>query len=212
MEMLSPEKLAHIKAVLNEMDANTANQSLIQDNKILFTFKDKSYRCRMPNQYEQSLAEDAQHKFKIKLSQEAGNVSRRQLIIDLKNNNNIDIEKLEKEKNELRQKLQDIYLELALVPSDNKNIIEEKRKAKNRIETEFLEISIEIADALAPCIQKKAEVEFYRMLSYVCTDVQFQDEQYEKAWKFYEEYLKDNSGLTYKALECMHSLLLNVRD
>lgn len=208
MEMLSPEKLAQIKAVLTEIDANTANQSLIQDNKILFSFKGKGYRCRMPNQKEQSLAEQAQHKLKIKLANEPGNVTKDQLIKNLKKNVGFDVEEKENQKAKLRQKLQDAYLELALIPSDNKSEIENKRKQKQEIESKFMDVCIELADMLAPCIQEQAKVEYYRTLAYLCTD----SDDESRVWKTYEDFCNDDSGLTYKALEYLQSLLLNVRD
>ena len=212
MEMLSPEKLAQIKAVLKEMDINPANQSLIQENKIIFPLKDKIYRVRMPNQREQTLAEQAQNKLKIKLSQEEGNVTRDTLIKNLKKNIGFDVVEKEKDKEVLSQQLQDVYLELAVVSSKELEKIEEIRKKKEIIESKFMDISIEIIEMLTPCIQEQAKAEYYRFLSYLCTEIQIGDDLFEGVWKDYEEYGKDNSGLTYKALEYLQSLLLSVKE
>jgi len=65
MENLTPDKIAQIKAVLKEMETSASNHSLIQDNKYLFPYKEKIYRVRMPNQNEQTLAEQEQNKVKL---------------------------------------------------------------------------------------------------------------------------------------------------
>jgi len=212
MESLSPEKIAQIKAVLKEMDINPANQSLIQENKIIFPLNDKIYRVRMPNQKEQTLAEQAQNKLKIKLSQEEGNITRDILIKNLKKNIGFDVAEKEIAKDKIRQELQDIYLELAVISSEEIGKIEELRKKKDAIESKFMEISIEIIEMLTPCIQEQAKTEYYRFLSYICTDIKIAEDAFESVWKDYEEYGKDNSGLTYRALEHLQSLLLSIKE
>ena len=209
---LSPEKIAQIKDLLKEMDINPANQSLIQENKIIFPYQNKIYRVHMPNQMEQTLAEEAQNKLKIKLIQEDGTITRKRLIKVLKEKQDIDIVELEKEKEKLRQELQDIYLDLAIVSSDDFDKIEEIREKKNKIEVKFMEITIEVIEMLAPCIEEQVKAGYYKYLAYLCTDTQIQEEAFEKSWKDYDEFGKDGTGLTYKAIENLQSLLLSIKE
>lgn len=212
MEQLKPEKIAQIKELLKDMDINPANQSLIQDNKIIFPFKDKIYRVRMPNQNEQSLAEQAQNKLKIKLIQEDGNITRKQLIKALKEKQNIDIIELEKTKENIRKELQDVYLDLAMVHSDESEKLQELKEKKAKIESNFMDISIEISEMLTPCIEEQVKTEYYKYLAYVCLEKQVEKEKFEPVWKSYEEFGLDTVGLSYKAIENLQSLLLNIKE
>jgi len=212
MNELSPEKITQIKAVLKEMDVDSANQSLIQDNKILFPYKDKIYRVRMPNQTEQTLAEEAQNKVKLRLTQEKGNRSRNQLIRDLKENNGLDVKALEAEKDKIKEELQDVYLELACVTSDFPDKIEELIKKKEEIEVRFMEIIVEVAEVLEPCIQEQAKIEYYRFLSYTCAEVKTGEEVFSPTWSTYDDYKRDSTGLTTIVLNNLQSLLLSIKE
>jgi len=212
MENLTPAKIAQIKAVLKEMDVSSANQSLIQDNKVVFTYKDKIYRVRIPNQNEQTLAEEAQNKVKLRLTQEKGNRSRNQLIRDLKENNGLDVKALEKEKDKIKDELQDTYLELAVVPSDFPEKLEEIVKKKEEIEERFMEIFIELSEVLEPCIQEQAKIEYYRFLAYTCAEVQTAEDEFKSAWEDYDGYKNDATGLSLIVLTNLQSLLLSIKD
>ena len=212
MENLTPAKIAQIKAVLKEMDVSSANQSLIQDNKIVFPYKDKIYRVRMPNQNEQVLAEEAQNKVKLRLTQEKGNRSRNQLIRDLKENNGLDVKTLEKEKEKIKDELQDVYLELAVVPSDFPEKIDEMVQKKEEIEARFMEIFIELSEILEPCIQEQAKIEYYRYLAFTCAEIQKGKDEFRPVWEYYDDYKKDDTGLSLLVLSNLQSLLLSIKD
>ncbi len=211
-QQLSPEKIAEIKQILKEMDVNPSNQSLIQDNKIIFLHIDKIYRCGMPNQKDQTTAEQIQNKLMIKLIQEDDTITRKRLIEVLKEKQNIDIKKLEEDKNKLRSELQDSYLDLAVIPSDNKNKIEELRTKKNNIEEKFMEVTIEIAEMLSPCIEEQVKIQYYKYLAYVCTEKQIKENDFEKIWKDFDQFEEENTGLSYKAIEAIQTLLLNIKE
>ncbi len=209
---LTPEKIAQIKEILKEMDVNPSNQSLIQDNKIIFIHTDKIYRCRMPNQKEQTTAEQIQNKLKIKLIQEDDTITRKRLIQVLKEKQNIDIKELEEQKNKLRNELQDSYLDLAVIPSDDKDKIEKLKGKKNDIETKFMEITIEIAEMLSPCIEEQIKIQYYKYLAYICTETQIKEDKFSKTWKDFDAFEIDSTGLSYKAIEGIQSLLLNIKE
>ena len=212
MEDLTPDKIVQIKAVLKEMEISSSNHSLMQDNKYIFPYKGKIYRVRMPNQNEQVLAEQEQNKVKLRLTQEKGNRSRNQLIRDLKENNGLDIKALEVEKEKFKDELQDVYLELAVVGSDFPDKIEALIKKKEEIEAKFMEIFVELSELLEPCIQEQAKIEYYRFLAYTCAEIKTSEDTFTPAWKDYDEYKEDGSGLTTIVLNNLQSLMLNIKD
>ncbi len=212
MEQLTPEKIAQIKGILKEMDINQTSQSLIQDNKLIFTKDDKIYRCCMPTQIQQTEAENKQNQLKVKLIQSDDTITRKKLIKVLKEKQDIDIIALEKDKEKLRQDLQDIYLDLAIIPSDDTEKIEEIRDKKNKIEENFMEITIEIVELLSICLEEQVKAIYYKYLAYACTEKQIKEESFEKIWANYEEFENDDTGLSYKAIDGIQTLLLNIKE
>lgn len=212
IKTLTPEKIAQMKELLKELDMSPTNHSLIQDNKIIFDYQNKFYTTHMPNQNEQSLAEQEQNKFKIKLIQEDGNITRKRLINVLKEKQDIDILELENKKNKLQKELYDAFLELAIINSDEEERIEEVREKKNTIEEKFMEISIEVIEMLSPCIEEQVKCFYHKYLSYLCTEKQIGEDKTEKIWNSFEEYGKDGTGLTYQAIQNLQSLLLSIKE
>jgi len=212
MDLISPEKMAQIKSVLQEIDTINSDATLIKDNKILFPFNGKTYRVRMPSQNDEYRAEQAQNNLQIRLIQQDGTITKKRLIKLLKEKQDIDIEALEKEKDKIRKELQDVYLELAVVDSEDFARIDSCKLKKQDIENRFMEIVIEITEMLKPCIEEQVHIEYYRYLSFLCSEVCVQDELFEPIWKSYEDYCKDDTGLTHKALQHTHSLLINIKS
>lgn len=209
---LTPEKIEQIKDILKDMDINQANQVLIQDNKLIFTKDNKVYRCCMPSQLQQTEAENKQNQLKVKLIQSDDTITRKRLIKVLKEKQDIDIVQLEKDKEKIQKELQDIYLNLAIVSTDDPDKIEEIRKKKNKKDNEFMEISIEIANMLGSCIEEQVQIIYYRYLAYTCTEKQIKENEFEKVWKDYKEFEKDDTGLSYKSIEAIQTLLLNIQS
>ena len=201
-ESLSPEKIEQIKDILKELDVNQANQALIQDNKLIFTKDEKVYRCCMPTQLQQTEAENKQNQLKVQLIQSDNTITRKRLIQVLKEKQDIDINQLEKDKEKLQKDLQDVYLEMAVVPTDNSDKIEEK----------FMEISIEIVNMIESCIEEQTKIIYYRYLASTCTEKQIKEDKFEKVWDNYIAFENDDTGLSYKAIEAVQTLLLSTRE
>lgn len=217
MEKLSPEQIVRMKNLLKEMDINPTNQSLIQENKIYFAFKGKYYRCRMPNQKEQVDAENEQDRTKITLLQKEGTITRKKLIELLKEKQDIDIEELEKKKDELKDKLHDAYLDLASLTDDEEEKIEKARAKKNEIEEKYMRVFVEIVEHLSPCIEEKSKTAYYKYLGYTCTEKSVLgdrsgEENWEKAWDSFESFENDDTGLPIRAIDSIQTLLVNVRE
>jgi hypothetical protein len=209
---LSPEKIAQIREVLKSMDIDSASPSLIQDNKIIFPYQNKVYRIHMPNQREQSEAENAQNQFKIKLIKEGEIITKKSLIKILKEKQDIDIAELEKKREKISKEYQDIYLDLAVVDSIEIEKIEELRSKKNEVEKRLMEVVIEISEMLTPCLEEQTKIEYHRHLAYSCTEKQIDNDNFEAVWENYEQFRSDGTGLTLLAIEYVYSLLLSVRE
>ncbi len=212
IKLLTPEKLSQIKVLLQSLNTEQSAHSIIQDNKALFSYEEKNYRVRLPNQREQTLAEQIKGKLQIKLVQEEGNIDRKQLIKVLKEKQDIDILELEKTQEKIREELHNVFLELAVIDSIEVKKIEELTNKKQDIEMKFLEITIEISGHLEPCIQEITKAEYIRYLSYLCAEKQVDKDTYEPVWKDYEEYGKDDTGLTYNVIASLNTLLLNIKE
>lgn len=209
---LTPEKIAQIKDLLKDININQSNQSLIQDNKLIFIKDDKIYRCVMPNQIQQTEAEGKQNQLKVKLIQSDDTITRKRLIQVLKEKQDINVIQLEKDKEKLRSDLEDVYLDLAVIPTDNPDKIEEIRDKKNEVERKFMEITIEVMELLSPCIEEQVKTIYYKYLAYSCSEKQIKENEFKSIWANYDEFEKDDTGLSYKSIEAIQTLLLHIKE
>lgn len=212
MEQLTSEKIAQIKILLKEINVNQANQSLIQDNKLIFTKNDKIYRCNMPTQIQQTEAEAKQNQLKVKLIQSDDTITRKRLIQVLKEKQNIDIPELEKDKEKILTELQDNQIDLATTLSDNPEKIKKLKIQQAEIEEQLMTITIEIMTFLSPCIEEQVIASYYKYLAYACTEKQIKENNFERIWAEYSDFEKDNTGLTHHAVNAIETLLLNIKE
>ena len=211
MEKITKERMEELTETLKDAQLNIDGKSLIQNNKFLFSYQNKNYSCRMPNQREQSEADQAQNIYKISLIKQEGTITKKQLIKVLKENQDIDIAELEKNKLKLQDELQTVYLELAVVPSDDTGKINQVTEKKKVVEEKFMQVSIEIVEMLAPCIEEQTKIQYFKYLAYLCTYQKIADkDEYEQTWKSFEEFENDSTGLSYKGVEGIQTLLLSV--
>ena len=71
METKKTKSYAEIAEFVKDIDISVLNHSIIQDNKIIFPYNSKVYRCRMPSQIEETHAEGVKNKLKIQLLERA---------------------------------------------------------------------------------------------------------------------------------------------
>lgn len=206
------EQLAKIKELLTQVEIDSFNQSLIKDNKIIFVLDEHVYRCKMPSQKELALAEDLENRLKVQMYQSQEYVSRSKLIKILKENQGIDIEAMEQKKIEYQDKLKNVYLDIAITHTDEKEKLDELKRAKEKIEEDFTVLIIEMTEALKPCIEERAKKKYYEFLASVCTEKSVGNEEWERVWKSAKEYEDDNSKLAHNGVGYLQTLLLNVRD
>lgn len=213
-EKITPKNtLAQIKDILDSMEIKIDNTSLIQDNKIIYKFNEKLYRCRMPSQRERSEAEDQKNKCQTRLMSEGGYKSRVQLKQILKANDSIDIEALEIEKLKLTNELKQVWLDLAILHDNDKESIEKMKSKAIGIENKHYDLCLEIAHYLSPSLDDRVEKEFVEYLTCKCTEklVPNGTEVWEPVWKDFNEFQDDVTHLPNKAVLILTHLLLNTR-
>ncbi len=211
---MSEEKLERIKQLLLELDSKSFDQAIIQDNKIIFPYKKGLYRCKMPNQKIQSICEDDKNKYQIKLLEEGGYKTKSQLKIILKEKQDIDIDILEKQREEIRTRLKDAFMDLAQTSGDNKSKLKERRDKVQKVREELIECIAEICECLAPSLEERVLKRYYEYATYLCTEKQTpgEDEKWVKVWDSFEKFEEDETILAYKAVQYLRTLLMSIRE
>lgn len=201
-------KLKRLKEVLDSLNINLNNTSLIQDNKIIYIVNNQTYRTVMPNQRERVEAEDRRDILYTKLVTEGKYKTESQWRKILKENQDIDIAKLEVEKDTIIEKLKDTLLTLNERATGDPSIVNLKTEIKE-IHDSFQKLSIQIADYLQPCIESRLKKEYIEYLTYACTEKPEKD-NWVKVWNSFEDYQKDNSIIAHKAIEYLTKLIFTV--
>jgi len=208
-----------IQEVLQELQNDMLNPELIQDNKLHFRIEKQLYRVRMPNQKELAEANDRKNRKYMELLQKKNEdgssayLMEKNLIKVLKESQNIDIELIDREIKELEQQLTDKYLSLAQVKDTDKTLIDNLKKDIAEIKDKRLRIVLDKAGYLSVSIQNQAQDEYYKFLTFKCTEKYSEVEEkgnWDKVWKSYDDYEKDDTNLVYIALGRLTELTLNV--
>jgi CRISPR/Cas system CSM-associated protein Csm2 small subunit len=213
MDDIKNEEQLNYQAVLEELDKEILNPELIQDNKLYFTVGEDMYRVSMPNQQELTIAEEKRNVYKIELLQKSGTITESKLKKLLKEKQDIDIEEMQKEADDLEKRVIDLYLSLARKRDSE---VEDIKKIKEHIQ-EYLNqrktIVLEIAEHLSPSIQVQSKNRYMECLTFLCTEKCIKVEKvdtWEKSWKDFEDYQKDNSKVAMKAIGMLTHLMLNL--
>lgn len=184
---------------------------MIQDNKLPFTYNKECYQVRMPSQGEKAEAEDYRAEKQIEFIQRPGCKTRADIRKILKENNIIDIDKLDAQCNSIKKQFKNLYLKLAPKFNADKEGIQTEIDKINELQNQLQEINQEITKHLAPSLEDRLEGVYLEYIVYLCTE-KLVDKKFEKVWKNFEEYKNDNSPLATRALICMTHLLFNVRQ
>lgn len=208
MSEISQEKMENIQQLVRDLTISNTNQSIIQDNICYFNVNGQYYRCSMPDDFQQSQAED--YKDTFKLNNLGKYPTEKQLRIKLKDAG-IDLDALEEERNKIRNEYQVQSIKGACILSNEEEKLEEHNKVMNDIEKRLMSCIMEIEDHLSVCMQKKCITEYYRMLACLCTEKQ-ENKDWVPVWGCMEEYQKDKSGVTLHAIGAIQKLLLSTRE
>lgn len=203
------------KEVLSEsirnLEINSYSAGIIQDNKLVFIVADKTYRVRMPIQSEQALIDNKRNLTQLEYINQEGCITKKQLVLRLKELGVLDIDKLDARKEELMKELKQMWLGLATKSSENKSQIEAYREKIEKIQEELKSMSIEIGVNLAPSLESRLEKFIVEYTAFVCTDVQI-DGNWKRVWESFEEFLNADSSLVERCVANMTWILLNKRS
>jgi len=195
---------------IKNLELNNYNAGIIQDNKLVFIVDDKNYRVRMPIQSEQFLIDHKKNLTQLEYLSQEGCITKKQLILHLKETGVLDIEQIEERKNLLIQELKQLWFILATKSSVEKKRIEEYKEKINKIQDELKNIAIEIGTQLSPSLESRLEKFIVEYTAFLCTDVQV-DGKWIRAWESIEDFNKTDSSLTERASANVTWLLLSKR-
>jgi len=184
---------------------------MIQDNKLPFTYNKECYRVRMPSQGEKAEAEDYRSEKQIEFIQRPNCKTKTELRKILKENNVVDIDKLEAQSNHIKKQFKNLYLKLAPKFDEDREGIQSEIEKINELQEKLQEVSQEITKHLSPSLEDRLEGVYLEYLVYLCTE-KLVEKEWVKVWNTFDEYKKDNSPLATRAVVCMTHLLFNVRQ
>lgn len=205
------EELENFNETVADLEDEFLNPSLIMDNKIIIPHGSLVMRVRMPEQWEQSQAENAQNSKKIELLSSGKAVSKKNLIKLLKDNNVVDIDKLEDDKEQVVKKLQGVWVSLAVRHSSEEKSIEELKDEANLFKMELKKLSLTIANHLIPSLETQEEKAYIECITSLCTEKGMGKDVWAKKWESFADYQKEDPKITDMAITYMTWLLLNTR-
>jgi len=187
--------------IFAELEKDELNEELIKDNKYPFIFAGKKYRIVMPNQM--NLVKAKRYKYQVfaQLVTEGVPVEKKWIKI-LKETQNVDIIEMNDKIRRIRNELNQIAISKAKTKDSEVKTrakIDEKFK---EIETQFLKLVYERNDYLSPTAEAQAKEEYYYYLTFLCTEFQVdeKEDKWEKVWKNFDVYQKEQSDLIYIAM------------
>jgi hypothetical protein len=195
---------------LEFLQKNNFDDSLIKDNKLCFIDNEILYRVRMPNQGEQSIAEQKRNLKQLEYIKQEGCITENKLISQLKESGVIDIDKLEKTKENLSKELKKYWFSLATKDSSDKNKIVEYSEKITQIQNELQNLAMDISTYLSPCLEKRLEKFYIEYMTYICTEKCI-DQEWKRVWNSFDEFNMAESSLSSKAMTYVTWLLLNRR-
>ena len=206
---------ANLKEIFDQINKNMTNSELVKDNKFLFSYEDKWYAIRMPNQKELAIANRNRKATIVKLYQKGkveGYLGRDALIKLLKEKNDIDINKMDDEINKLIKKCVQIHLTASKKKDNEKKQLKELEKQRNDIQEQIKNISNKKAEHLALSIENQAEDVWYKVLVSLCTLklIDEKSDKWEKVWKDFNDFENDESNLPYLAEAHLATFIQNV--
>jgi len=205
------EEVENFEEAMLPLEDKFLNSSLIQDNKIIFEIDSKILRARMPNQYEQSLSEQARNDRQIELLKSDKAVSEKSLIAMLKKTDVIDIDELNEQKTKISKKLTDVFISLATRFSSEKDVIEKLKFEAETYRNEMRKISIIIANHLSSSIETQEEKAYIECLTSLCIEKCVGDDVWERKWETFDDFKKEEITITGEATSYMTWLILNTR-
>ncbi|MGD2072065.1 MAG: hypothetical protein PVG65_01060 [Candidatus Thorarchaeota archaeon] len=194
--------------IINEISKDEISPEMVMNNLYPFEYNDKDYRVVTPNQMQLVRAKQHQLKVFAKLVKDGIPVEKKWIKI-LKETQDIDIQKLNEEMKRYEKDLIQLHLSKAKTKDSEEKTREKIDKDIREVEKKRLVLVFERADHLSPCANAQAKEEYYRWLTATCTEicVDKENDKWEKVWKNFDGYQKDQSIFPYIALGKLTDLI-----
>lgn len=206
------EKSEMLQEVLDELQKDFLNPELIKDNKTYFDDNGKKYRVRMPTQREQSES-NTQRDIKLgELYKTKGLYRIFEWKKILKENQEVDIDKIQEEADDILKEIIQVHLSTADKKDGENEAIETLKKQRDELFLKRRLVIIKKAGYLASTIEMKAQDEYYNYLTMLCAEI-LEDEatdKWIKIWKNYNEYENDISKLPTLACGKLSELIFSI--
>ena len=198
----------NIHEIIEEINKNDLSEEKIINNTYPFQLFEKNYRIVMPSQFQLTKAKQYRHKVFTKLVQDGCPIEQKWIKI-LKETQNIDIEKIDNDIERYKKDLIQVNISKAKTKDNEVKTRAKLDKKISEIEKQFAKLVSEKAEYLAPTANSQAKEEYYRYLTYLCTEklVDEKTEKYEKYWSSWEDYEKDQSNFSLIALGLLTDML-----
>lgn len=203
------QKLKVLQEMVDELDIDLLDDSIVKSNKLPFLYENNLYRVVMPTQKDLAIAKAVTDSLKIKLLLDEKNITKKALIKALKEKQDIDIPAMIEQQESHANKLKDLYI--SMVPAGESEI--DSIKDKIAIEkNKHMALSIEISENLSLCIESIVETEYIKCLTILCTEKNIEEDKWVKAWVTDSEFEDDNTRLPDMANLCFSRLYLTLRN
>jgi len=200
-----------IKEVYENLNSNLLNSNLMKDNKIYFKVDGESYRVVMPSQKQLTDADEYKNAFMYSLIKKK-TVRQDVLIKDLKEYQDIDVEKIQDEIGRYEKDLMNKHLSLAKKKDSATTSIEKFKEEISDIYTSRMKLILEKAKWLSPCIEIQTKTAYYKFLTACCTEKEIEDEKYKKVWPTFSDYEKEDTKLGLEALGYISEIIYELEN
>ena len=213
------EQTVDYKRILDKIEEDLLNDDIIKDNKLHFMHENELYIVEMPSQRVLSNADRIKSQKYVELIQQPNTVTEKKLIKILKENQDIDIDTMQKEVNDIEKKLKEEYLNLYSKRDNQEERIKEIEDKIDSLKADFRDKNLEIAEHLASSIETQIKNVYMEYLTAFCTKKYIEKKkddkvigEYVNVWNSFEEYADDTSSLRYEAIGYLTHLMMNIRD
>jgi hypothetical protein len=212
---LSNEKLLE---VIESLEMDFDNPTLILDNKLVFFYEGKMYRLTMPSQYDRAIAEEKKTECYTRLVQSGKYLTKKQLREVLIEKQGLDIDGLELKQLELLNKRKELYFKLANKQSDEEKAIMDLKEQIEESKRQHFYVSLELYNYLSKSIEDQIEKEYVEYLASVLTQTSppetsdpEEDKNWSKVWNTFDDFKKETGQIAEVAVKAMGDLLISTK-
>lgn len=194
--------------IFAELEKDELNEDLIKDNTYPFIYAEKNYRVVMPTQLQLTHARQYKNKIFVKLITE-GIPLQKNWIKTLKETQDVDIDKMNEDIQRYEKDLIQQHISKAKTKDSEEKVREKIDKTIEEIKNKRLLLILEKTTHLEPCAEPQAREGYFQFLTAQCTEILVDEKEnkWEKVWKSWDDYEKDQSNFSYIALGKLTDLI-----